>query len=106
MEAHVAQTRTRLRATAGRAQLRRLAVAVAALACTLTASAAVIPAAWAKSVMIPNDGGPDQAPAVYAAGMPGWQITLIAVASALVAATVAVAVDRARTASRAVKPTA
>jgi hypothetical protein len=33
--------------------------------------------------------------------MPGWQITLIAVAAALTAATVAVFLDRARTSRRA-----
>jgi hypothetical protein len=32
---------------------------------------------------------------ITAGGMPGWQITLIAVAAALVAATAAVALDRA-----------
>jgi hypothetical protein len=103
MEAHMTQTETRQRATAGHAPFRRLTVAVAALACTLAASAAVIPAAWASNVL--PDGGPAPAPAIYAAGMPGWQITLIAVASALVAAAAAVALDRARTASRAVRPT-
>jgi hypothetical protein len=46
----------------------------------------------------PNDG-PGQAPAsavVTAAGMPGWQITLIAVGAAVVAAVVALLLDRAR----------
>jgi hypothetical protein len=33
-------------------------------------------------------------------GMPGWQITLIAVAAALAAATAAVVLDRARTSRR------
>ena len=36
-----------------------------------------------------------------AGGMPGWQITLIALGAALVAATVAVLLDRAHTARRA-----
>jgi hypothetical protein len=111
MEAHSTRTGTRLRATAGHARYHRLALAVAALASALAASAALIPAAWASNV-IPNDGGPAPAPAVYAVGMPGWQITLIAVASALVAAVTAVLLDRARTAgrartaSRAVRPAA
>jgi hypothetical protein len=35
-----------------------------------------------------------------AGGMPGWQITLIAVTAALVAATAAVFLDRARTGRR------
>ena len=37
---------------------------------------------------------------VVVGGMPGWQIALIAVMAALVAATVAVLADRARTARR------
>jgi hypothetical protein len=39
-------------------------------------------------------------PAVIAGGMPGWQIALIAVAAAVVAAAVAVFLDRARAARR------
>jgi hypothetical protein len=61
-----------------------------------------MPAAWAAVNYIPNDS-PDQAPAsgaVIADGMPGWQITLIALGAALVAATAAVLLDRARTARR------
>ena len=38
---------------------------------------------------------------IIARGVPGWQITLIAVSAALVAATVAVVLDRARAARRA-----
>jgi hypothetical protein len=37
---------------------------------------------------------------ITAGGMPGWQITLIAVAAALVAATAAVLLDRARAGRR------
>ena len=37
---------------------------------------------------------------VVVGGMPGWQIALIAVGAALIAATVAVLADRARTARR------
>jgi hypothetical protein len=37
---------------------------------------------------------------VVAGGMPGWQITLIAVSAAVLAATLAVILDRARTARR------
>jgi hypothetical protein len=37
---------------------------------------------------------------ITAGGMPGWQITLIAVAAALAAATAAVFLDRARTSRR------
>jgi hypothetical protein len=82
--------------------LRRLAAALAAVICAGLASAAIVPAAWAVNV-IPNDG-PYQAPAdgmVTAGGMPGWQITLIALGAALVAAAAAVLLDRARAAHRA-----
>ena len=84
------------------ARLRRLAAALAAITCTLLASAAVMPAAWAVNEIPP--GGPAQPPATAAAiagGMPGWQITLIALGAALVAATVAVLLDRALAARRA-----
>jgi CHASE2 domain-containing sensor protein len=93
------------RGTAARqaaARLRRLAAALAAVTCTLLASAVVMPAAWAVNV-IPPGGGLVQAPAVgavTAGGMPGWQITLIALGAALVAATAAVLLDRARAARR------
>ena len=89
------------------ARLRRLAVALAAVTCTLLASAAIMPAAWAVNV-IPPGGEPAQAPAVgavTAGGMPGWQITLIALGVALVAATAAVLLDRARAARRAASAT-
>jgi hypothetical protein len=53
--------------------------------------------------MPPAGGGPDVVPqhlvpvlAVVTSGMPGWQITLIAAGAALLAATVAVLLDRAR----------
>ena len=54
---------------------------------------AVGSAAWAE---IPADGGsaPIQPPAVAAGGKPGWQITLIALGVALVAAAAAVILDR------------
>jgi hypothetical protein len=55
-----------------------------------------------KANYIPNDA-PDQAPSgvVTAGGMPGWQITVIALGAALVAATAAVLLDRARAARQA-----
>ena len=43
---------------------------------------------------------------VLVGGMPGWQIALIAVGAALLAATVAVLTDRARAARRPALPTA
>jgi hypothetical protein len=78
------------------APLRRLAAVLSGLAGALLVSAAIGPAAWAE---IPADGGsaPIQPSAVAAAGgMPGWQITVIALGAALVAATAAVLLDRAR----------
>jgi hypothetical protein len=87
-------------------RLRCVATALAVVTCTLLASAAVMPAAWAMNEIPP--GGPTQAPAadaVTAGGMPGWQITLIALGAAVVAATVAVLLDRRatrRTASAAI----
>jgi hypothetical protein len=83
---------------------RRLAAVLVGLAGTLLASMAIGPAAWAE---IPADGGsaPIQPPAVAAAGgMPGWQITLIALGAALVAAIAAVLLDRARGARSTLSP--
>ena len=65
-----------------------------------------MPAAWAVNV-IPNDG-PAQAPVggvVTAGGIPGWQITLIALGAAIVAATAAVWLDRTFADRRAVSAT-
>jgi hypothetical protein len=98
------------RGTAARqaaARLRRVAAALAAVTCTLLASAAIMPAAWAVNV-IPPGGGPAQTPAagaVTAGGMPGWQIALIALGAALAAATAAVLLDRARAARQAAPAT-
>ena len=105
MSAHLPRRGPHPRAAAGyaAARLRRLAAALAAVTCTLLASAAIMPAAWAAVNYIPNDS-PGQASTdavVTAGGMPGWQITLIALGSALVAAAVAVLLDRTRTARRA-----
>lgn len=80
----------------------RLAGVLAGLACTLLAFAAAAPASFA---MVPRPGPPvgSVVPApsaqVVSGGMPGWQITLIAVGAALAAAAVAVLLDRARAAS-------
>ncbi len=98
------------RGTAARqaaAPLRRLAAALAAVTCTLLASAAVMPTAWAVNVIPPGGGGTAPAPpvAVISGGMAGWQITLIALGAALVAATAAVFLDRALAARRAASAT-
>jgi hypothetical protein len=84
--------------------IRRLLAALATLAGALLAFTVAAPAALADHV--PPPGGsrfhPARPPAVIvvADGMPGWQIALIAVGSALLAATAAVLVDRARAARR------
>ena len=86
---------------------------LAAGACALLAVPAASPA-LAQTTSVPHYGPPAsvvpaQVPAqvhtVIAAGMPGWQIILIALAAALCAATVAVVLDRARAARRAASAT-
>ena len=63
-----------------------------------------VPAAFALRVPPPGgDGGGARATQVHTivtGGMPGWQITLIAVAAAVIAAAVAVILDRAWAARR------
>jgi hypothetical protein len=111
MTAHLPSPETHPRRAARKAawRLRRLAVALTAAICGLLASALIIPAASARTMMLPDPGNggtiPATPPAANAAvvsggGMAGWQVTLIAVGAALVAATVAVLLDRARAARR------
>jgi hypothetical protein len=107
MFAHHPRQGSHLRAAARKACARvsRLAAVLAAVNCALLASAAV-PAAWARPV--PPPGLPAYVPPVPAApssvviigGMAGWQITLIALGAALLAAAAAVVLDRARAAHR------
>ena len=105
--------------------VRRLTAALAGLAGVLLAFAAVAPAALARSFPPRPPGwdkhpplppghvagpvlGPDRAgypPTSYVrtvvtGGMPGWQIALIAIGAALLAAAVAVLLDRALAAHR------
>jgi hypothetical protein len=94
------------------ARLRRLAAALAALTCAVLAAPAV-PAASAHTLVRDPPGGaplvPVPAPAatVVTGGMAGWQITLIALGAALIAAIATVFLDRALAARRAVSaPTA
>jgi hypothetical protein len=85
-------------------RIRRLAGVLAGVLLALAAAAAAAaPAALAGNRPLP-DGRPAFVPtypatspatAVAAGGMPGWQIALIAIGAALVAATVAVILDRA-----------
>ena len=90
-------------------RVRWLAAVVAAVT-GLLASAAAVPAAFAMPVPGPGGQdattGPAPVPAaavrlVAAGGMPGWQITLIALGAALLAAAVAVLLDRALATRRA-----
>ena len=89
------------------ARLGRLAAILAAITGSLLASIAVVPAAFARPVPPPGGSygpvGPVPATTIHviaAGGMAGWQITVIALAAALVAATAAVLADRARAARR------
>jgi hypothetical protein len=105
------QPRTAARRT--RARLSRLAAALAALTCGLLASAATIPAAFAR--VIPPPGGsygtaplvpePGTTRIITVAGMAGWQVTLIALGAAGVAAGATLLLTRTRTARRAASAT-
>ena len=89
-------------------RLRRLAGVLAAVTCGLLASAAAVPAAFALVLPPGGQGGttgvtpvPATTVRVITAGaMAGWQITLIALGAALLAAAAAVLLDRARAARR------
>ncbi len=114
MFAHPTRQRTHPRTAAPKAgtRLRRLATALAAVTIGLLASAAAIPAAFARVILIPDPGGqggparPLPVPAstvhvVTTGGMAGWQITVIALGAVLVAAAVTVRLVRARASRRA-----
>jgi hypothetical protein len=87
-----------------------LAKFLAVLACTMLGFAVSAPAAFA--VVPASNGGSDgsgvaptvQSPhlthAVLASGMPGWQIAMIVAVVAVLAAAVAIVVDRSRVANR------
>ncbi len=81
---------------------RRLGAALAGLASCVAAFVITAPAAFA--ILPPPEDAPAPPPVqvhvVTAGGMPGWQITLIAIGAALVAAAAAVLLDRARLARR------
>ena len=82
---------------------RRIAGTLAGLACACLALAVAAPAAFAMTVPPVGVSGavttpaPPQVHTVVVGGMAGWQIALIAVGAALVAAAIAVLLDRART---------
>jgi hypothetical protein len=87
-------------------RIQRCLAALAGFGGALLTLAAAAPAAFATRIPPPGDtGGPATVPppeihTVVAGGMPGWQITLIAIAAALAAAVIAVLLDRARAARR------
>jgi hypothetical protein len=87
-------------------RIRRAAAVLTGLALAVLGLAAA-PAAFARVVPPSGSGGTTVPAAVPAAtrivvvgGMPGWQIALIAVGAALIAAALAVLADRGRTAHR------
>jgi hypothetical protein len=95
MFAYLSRRRAHLTAAA---RPRRITAALAAAALGVLAWAASAPAAFAHPLP-PDDIGPASGTTVRvitAGGMPGWQITVIAVAAALAAAAAAVFIDRAR----------
>jgi len=79
--------------------IRRSAAVLVGLAGAVLAFAAP---AFAQSAVIPISGGdatsgaqvPVQVRTIVAGGMPGWQIALIAVGAALIAAALAILADR------------
>jgi hypothetical protein len=80
--------------------LRLIFTAVATLAGAVLALVAT-PAAFAMRVPPPGEGSgiappPPPVRVIAEGGMPGWQITLIALAASLLAAAAAVLIDRAR----------
>jgi hypothetical protein len=88
-------------------RIRRCLSALAGRGRGLLALAATAPAAVASFPLPPGNPNPTPHAAIHPAatgGMPGWQITLIAAAAALVAAVTAVLLDRARTGRRLAHP--
>jgi hypothetical protein len=92
-------------------RLHQMTAAIAAVICGLLAPLAIIRSASAAAILIPDPGGaggparptpvPPAIRVVTAGGMAGWQIALIALGAALVAAAAAVLLDRALAARRA-----
>ena len=113
MFAHLTRQGTHLRTAAPKAgtRLRRLTAALAAVTIGLLASAATIPAAFAREISVPPPGtgyatarfGLVPATTSHAAstGIAGWQITLIALGAMLAAAAVTIVLARTRAAHRA-----
>jgi hypothetical protein len=95
-------------------RIRRLAILLAGLAAAMLGSVASATAAFAWPDPPGQPGGvypllptpPVVTHTVVTGGMPGWQITLIAVGAAVLAAAIAVALDRAWAARRRVSANA
>ena len=106
MFAYLSRRGTRPRTTT---RLRRVIAALAVVTGGLLAWAAAVPAASAATILIPvPDPGGAYGPVpaapvrvIAVGGMPGWQIALIALGAAVVAAAAAVLLDRALAARRA-----
>jgi hypothetical protein len=86
------------------ARLCRITAALAAAAASVLAWAAAAPAASARMIPADDNYGPagtgSTVRVITAGGMPGWQITMIVAAAALVATAAAVLLDRARAGRR------
>jgi len=78
----------------------RLARTLAALAASILAVAAAMPAALAVATPPSSGSAAAQAHPMVVGGMPGWQITLIAIGAAAAGAAAAVVLDRVRAARR------
>jgi hypothetical protein len=83
-----------------------LAAVAVSFASAASASTAVIPVGGGSGAPAPDAGPVTVVHTVVVGGMPGWQITLIAVVAALATAFAAVLVERARMARRPVRPAA
>lgn len=89
-------------------RIHRIAAGLATVVAGTIALCAASPAAFAVNLPPPSGGPAGTTPApvqtVVIGGMAGWQIALIAVSAALVAAAAAVLADRARSARRRLAP--
>ena len=86
-------------------RIRRIAAILSGLAASVLVTLTGATAAFAYPVPPPGGpAGPVPPPlrvhSIVTGGMPGWQIALIAIGAAILAAALAVALDRARTARR------
>lgn len=89
-------------------RISHLARFLAAFACAIlalvvsepTAFAMRVPASGGSSGVAPTSPRPTFTHTVVSSGMPGWQIVVIVAVVALLSATIAVVVDRARAAHR------